>query len=102
MHMHELHACPHPPHTCSRPYLLDRSHPTRNSKGWWHAQEGVNFAKEHGMLFIECSAKTKAGIIQAFEELVQKVMRLLGAGCWVLGARCWVQVCVKGAVQGIW
>jgi len=37
-------------------------------------QEGVNFAKEHGMLFIECSAKTKAGIIQAFEELVQKIM----------------------------
>ena len=25
------------------------------------------------MLFIECSAKTKAGIQQAFEELVQKV-----------------------------
>ena len=40
---------------------------------WFDFQEGVNFAKEHGMLFIECSAKTKAGIQQAFEELVQKV-----------------------------
>ena len=40
---------------------------------WCDFQEGVNFAKEHGMLFIECSAKTKAGIQQAFEELVQKV-----------------------------
>ena len=36
-------------------------------------QDGINFAKGHGMLFLECSAKTRAGITQAFEELVQKV-----------------------------
>lgn len=36
-------------------------------------EEGVKFAKEKKMLFMECSAKTKLGIQQAFEELVQKV-----------------------------
>ncbi len=30
-------------------------------------QDGIAFAKENGMLFIECSAKTKAGIAQAIE-----------------------------------
>ena len=30
------------------------------------------------MLFIEASAKTKAGIVQTFEELVQKVLFLFG------------------------
>eukprot|EP01117_Protostelium_nocturnum_P000607 TRINITY_DN106_c0_g1_i1.p1 TRINITY_DN106_c0_g1~~TRINITY_DN106_c0_g1_i1.p1 ORF type:complete len:207 (+),score=72.38 TRINITY_DN106_c0_g1_i1:94-714(+) len=37
-------------------------------------EEGIKFAKEHSMLFIESSAKTKLGIQQAFEELVQKIL----------------------------
>jgi len=36
--------------------------------------EGAKFAKKHSMLFIEASAKTKLGIQQAFEELVQKIL----------------------------
>jgi Ras-related protein Rab-18 len=36
-------------------------------------EEGAKFAKQHSMIFIECSAKTKLGVQQAFEELVQKV-----------------------------
>jgi Ras-related protein Rab-18 len=36
-------------------------------------EEGAAFAKRHGMLFIEVSAKTKVGVQQAFEELVEKV-----------------------------
>mmetsp|Transcript_9165 Transcript_9165/g.17795 ORF Transcript_9165/g.17795 Transcript_9165/m.17795 type:complete len:198 (+) Transcript_9165:19-612(+) len=36
--------------------------------------EGIEFARDRGMLFIECSAKSKTGIIQAFEELVQKIL----------------------------
>ena len=36
-------------------------------------EEGVAFARKHAMMYIECSAKTKLGIQQAFEELVQKV-----------------------------
>jgi len=37
-------------------------------------EEGIKFAKSKSMLFIECSAKTKLGIQQAFEELVQKIL----------------------------
>lgn len=36
-------------------------------------EEGAAFARKHAMMYIECSAKTKLGIQQAFEELVQKV-----------------------------
>jgi len=37
-------------------------------------EEGENLAKEKGMVFIETSAKTKVGIQQAFEEIVQKII----------------------------
>jgi len=37
-------------------------------------EEAAKFAKAKSMLFIECSAKTKLGIQQAFEELVQKIL----------------------------
>jgi len=37
-------------------------------------EEGAAFAKQRSMLFIECSAKTRLGIQQAFEELVQRVL----------------------------
>jgi hypothetical protein len=36
-------------------------------------EEGAAFAKRHGMLFIEVSAKTRVGVQQAFDELVEKV-----------------------------
>jgi len=36
--------------------------------------DGLKFAKKMSMLYIECSAKTKVGIQQAFEELVQKIL----------------------------
>jgi len=36
--------------------------------------EGRIFAREKGMLFIEASAKTKEGVAQAFDELVQKIV----------------------------
>ncbi|EDQ90337.1 uncharacterized protein MONBRDRAFT_35113 [Monosiga brevicollis MX1] len=35
---------------------------------------GRDFARDKQMMFIECSAKTKAGVQQAFEELAQKVL----------------------------
>ncbi|XP_059647869.1 ras-related protein RABC1-like isoform X2 [Cornus florida] len=37
-------------------------------------REGVDFARECGCLFIECSAKTRANVEQCFEELVLKDM----------------------------
>jgi GTPase SAR1 family protein len=36
-------------------------------------KEGINFAREYGCLFIECSAKTRVNVQQCFEELVLKV-----------------------------
>jgi len=37
-------------------------------------KEGASFAREKHMLFIEASAKTKDGIQQTFDELIQKVL----------------------------
>ncbi|XP_059629572.1 uncharacterized protein LOC132272437 [Cornus florida] len=37
-------------------------------------REGVDFARECGCLFIECSAKTRANVEQCFEELVLKIL----------------------------
>jgi Ras-related protein Rab-18 len=36
--------------------------------------EGTAFAAKHGMLFVECSAKTQVGVQQVFEELVRKIL----------------------------
>eukprot|EP01102_Stenamoeba_stenopodia_P010227 TRINITY_DN3062_c0_g1_i1.p1 TRINITY_DN3062_c0_g1~~TRINITY_DN3062_c0_g1_i1.p1 ORF type:complete len:204 (+),score=45.76 TRINITY_DN3062_c0_g1_i1:451-1062(+) len=36
--------------------------------------EGAEYARSKAMVFIECSAKTRLGIQQAFEELVQKIL----------------------------
>lgn len=36
-------------------------------------KEGLDFAREYGCLFIECSAKTRINVQNCFEELVLKV-----------------------------
>ena len=36
--------------------------------------EGREFAKQHGCLFVETSAKRNIAVQQAFEELVQKIL----------------------------
>lgn len=36
--------------------------------------EGVRLARERGMLFFECSAKTRQGVQQAFQELLLKIL----------------------------
>ncbi|ONM15761.1 ras-related protein18A1 [Zea mays] len=37
-------------------------------------KEGIEFAREYGCLFLECSAKTKVNVEQCFEELVLKIL----------------------------
>lgn len=37
-------------------------------------EEGMQFARENGCLFLECSAKTKVSVREAFEELVKGVL----------------------------
>ncbi|KAK7410893.1 hypothetical protein VNO78_02098 [Psophocarpus tetragonolobus] len=37
-------------------------------------KEGIDFAREYGCLFIECSAKTRINVQQCFEELVLKIL----------------------------
>jgi GTPase SAR1 family protein len=38
-------------------------------------QEGADLARRLQSLFVECSAKTKIGVEEAFEELVTKVKK---------------------------
>ncbi len=38
--------------------------------------EGVGFARTHGCLFLEVSAKSRQGVQEAFAELVQRVRAL--------------------------
>lgn len=38
-------------------------------------EEGITLAKEHGCLFLECSAKTRENVEQCFEELALKVKK---------------------------
>ncbi|RHN69946.1 putative small monomeric GTPase [Medicago truncatula] len=37
-------------------------------------KEGIDFAREYGCLFIECSAKTRVNVQHCFEELVLKIL----------------------------
>ncbi|KAG0180088.1 Ras- protein Rab-18 [Apophysomyces sp. BC1021] len=42
--------------------------------GWPTLKEGAALARKLQTLFIECSAKTKVGVREAFEELVSKII----------------------------
>eukprot|EP00041_Stephanoeca_diplocostata_P039707 m.1637536 g.1637536 ORF g.1637536 m.1637536 type:complete len:199 (+) comp25929_c0_seq1:363-959(+) len=37
-------------------------------------KEGMDFARQKSMLFIECSAKNKTGVQQAFDEVTHKIL----------------------------
>ena len=36
-------------------------------------ERGLSLAQQHGMMFMECSAKSNVGIHRAFEELAEKI-----------------------------
>jgi Ras-related protein Rab-18 len=46
-------------------------------------EQGSEFARRHGCLFVETSAKTNVAVANAFEELVLKVRR--GGGVVLVG-----------------
>ena len=50
------------------------------------AAEGQEWARAHTMLFMECSAKTRLGIQQAFDEIAHKVMEHRTAAAAAQGA----------------
>ena len=37
-------------------------------------ERGLSMAQQHGMMFMECSAKSNVGIQRAFEELSEKIL----------------------------
>jgi Ras-related protein Rab-18 len=49
---------------------------TERSRWQVDPSEGERFAKEKGMLFLECSAKTRKGIQEAFDELVHQIAEI--------------------------
>ena len=57
--------------------LLDTGSYDFQAKREVSKDDGLKFARKHQMLFIEASAKTKEGVQCAFEELVEKVCRLI-------------------------
>lgn len=48
-------------------------------------KEGIDFARQYGCLFLECSAKTRVNVEQCFEELVLKVWKSQCIWCFI----CW-------------
>lgn len=48
----------------------------RDSERVVSREEGIALAKEHGWLFLECSAKTRENVEQCFEELALKIMEV--------------------------
>eukprot|EP00035_Acanthoeca_spectabilis_P007695 m.140965 g.140965 ORF g.140965 m.140965 type:complete len:204 (+) comp14047_c0_seq1:137-748(+) len=47
---------------------IDKPNPEVTTK------EGLDFARDKNMLFIECSAKDRTGVKQAFDEVAQKIL----------------------------
>ncbi|XP_051119804.1 ras-related protein RABC2a-like [Andrographis paniculata] len=46
----------------------------RDSERVVTTEEGMALAKEHGCLFVECSAKTQANVKNCFKELIVKIL----------------------------
>lgn len=65
--------------TCAPPPLYTVNAANLRFSFWQESEravtkkEGIEFAREYGCLFLECSAKTKVNVEQCFEELVLKV-----------------------------
>ena len=64
--------------------------------------QAEEWARANGMLFLECSAKTKVGIQEVFEEVVQKILDnpVLLAHTAPIGARKALKVEDAGRADG--
>ncbi|KAH9671142.1 ras-related protein RABC2a [Citrus sinensis] len=56
----------------------------RDSERVVSREEGIALAKEHGSLFLECSAKTRENVEQCFEQLALKGGNMMYAISWEL------------------
>ena len=65
-------------------------------------EQAEEWARANGMLFLECSAKTKVGIQEVFEEVVQKILDnpVLLAHTAPIGARKTLKVEDAGRAGG--
>lgn len=61
-------------------------------------EEGIALAKEHGSLFLECSAKTRENVEQCFEQLALKV--LFQKAFWCFGKM--LGTLIHNKVSSIW
>ncbi|PVU95815.1 hypothetical protein BB561_001580 [Smittium simulii] len=53
-------------------------------------KEGASFARQNNALFLECSAKTQVGVVQAVEELVYKIIE--NPALWASSSKNGIQV----------
>ena len=54
--------------------LFQLSHNTLSIQMKVSKDRGLALAQQHGMMFMECSAKSNVGIQRAFEELSEKII----------------------------
>lgn len=76
------------PFPCCSP--LHQTHALQGDKRQVSKAEGIAFARKHGALLVETSAKGNVAVDQAFEELVLKILdtpSLLGASSTGLGLK---------------
>jgi hypothetical protein len=60
-------------------------------------KEAEDWARSKGMLFVESSAKTRIGIQQVFNEVVQKVSSVLYAGIIMVNTHSSTCSCVDSS-----
>jgi Ras-related protein Rab-18 len=58
---------------CIKMLIGNKVDPEESERGV-SEKEGIAFAREHGCLFLEASAKTSINLQRCFDELVQKIL----------------------------
>jgi GTPase SAR1 family protein len=56
-------------------------------------------AKQHGCLFLECSAKTRENVEQCFEELALKVLSKTASSVWQISFHAIITIEIFATVK---